>query len=127
MSMPKEIQQVIDQLIYNKTYAPNYPAEDKTNLDLEKSRILLWLDYAIASIRREDVGDWLRLGRSSIEEAFGKLQNGDRKDSVRDFQFSVQYLRNALARKPHKVDFISKPGGSIIIAPPSNAEEQQEE
>jgi len=124
MSVTQEIQNAIDKLIYNKVYAPDYPAEDKTNPSREESHVLTWLDHAIASIRREDVGDWLRLGRSSIEQAFVKLKSGDRKGSVRDFEFAIQYLRNALAKKPHKVTFVSGPDGTTPNAPSSSEEEQ---
>lgn len=122
MSIAKEIQKVIDQLMYNQLYAPAYPVEDKTTLEREETRILVWLDSAIASTRREDVGDWLRLGRSSVKEAFRKLNDEDRKSAVRSLEFSIQYLRNAIARKPHKVDFVGKLG-AIIVAPPSVEEE----
>lgn len=119
MSASKEIQKAIDQLMYNQLYAPDYPAEDKTTLDREESRILVWLDYVITSTRREDVGDWLRLGRSELEKAFEQLRGGDRKNAVKSFEFSIQYLRNAVARKPHKIDFIGKSGRVIIVPPPS--------
>jgi len=115
---------VIEQLVYNEIYAPNYPREDNTNLTREESRILMWLDGAIGAVRREDIGDWLRLGRSSIEQAFAKVRSGDENGSTRDFQFAVQYLRNALARKPHKVDFVVKPGGAVIVPPSQEAESQ---
>ena len=126
MKAMEEIQRVIDQLIYNKSYAPNYPEEDQTNTEREQHLIVLWLDSAIALVNREDVGDWLRLGRSSVEEAFTKVRDGDRSGSVRAFQFAVQYLRNALAGKPYKVDFIGKPGGPIIVVPPSGGDEAKE-
>jgi hypothetical protein len=104
--------------MYNQLYSPDYPAEDRTTLEREESEILAWLDYAIASTRREDVGDWLRLGHSSLEEAFRKLREDDRKSAVRNFEFSIQYLRNAIVRKPHEIDFVGRPG-AIIVAPPS--------
>lgn len=124
MSVNKEIQKVTDQLMYNQLYAPDYPAEDSTTLDREKSRILLWLEHAISSTRREDVGDWLRLGRSSIEEAFAKLKSGERKSGLRSIEFAIQYLRNASTRKSYNVDFIGKRGSVIIVAPPSTTDEQ---
>lgn len=118
MSARKEVQKVIDKLIYNQLYAPDYPAEDRTTLDREKSQVLTRLDFAIASTRREDVGDWLRLGRSSIEEAFTNLKNGNQSEALRGIEFSIQYLRNAVTQKPHKIDFIGELGAGIIIAPP---------
>jgi hypothetical protein len=124
MKTPQKIQRVIDKLIYNKSYAPNYPAEDHTDLDREESFIRAWLDELLATIRREDVGDWVRLGYSSFEEAFSKLRTAGRKSSVRDFQFAVQYLRNAMAQKPHKVDFVVKPGGAVIVPASEETESQ---
>lgn len=113
-----EIQKVVDQLVYNELYAPDYPAEDRTTLDKEQKQILLWIDYAITITRREDVGDWLRLGRSSVVDAFAKIKDGDQNDGVRDLQFAVQYLRNAINKKPYRIDMIGMPGGEIIVIPP---------
>ncbi len=83
MNVNIEIQKLIEKLTYNEAYAPDYPSEDKTNLEKEESQISTRIEYLIVSTRREDIGDWLRLGRSSIEEAFMKLRSGNRIGSVR--------------------------------------------
>jgi hypothetical protein len=119
MTAAKQIQNIIEQLMYNQLYAPDYPAEDHTNLKREEERIEIWLDKVIDSNRREDVGNWLKLSRSSIEGSFAKLRSGDRKDGLREIEFAIQYLRNAVTRRSHKANFIGKPEGGVIVLPPS--------
>lgn len=120
MKTGEQIQKIVDQLIYNQLCTPDYPSEDGTNLDKEEARIQTWLDNAIVLTKREDVGDWLRLGRLSVETAFARLRMGDRKAGLKEIESAIEYLRNALNRKPHRVDFIGKPGGGIIVLPHTN-------
>jgi hypothetical protein len=116
MTIAELIQKIIGKLTYNQMYVPDYPDEDRTSLDRENERLRLWFGEVIGMVRREDVGDWLRMGQSSMEEAFKKLQGGDEERGIRDIEFSIQYLRNALAKKPHKADFISQLGGPLTKA-----------
>ena len=109
-----ELRKVVDKLVYNLLYAPDYPDEDHTGLEREEKRILAWLDNAIATTRREDIEGWLIASRVSVEHAFASLRNEDRQIGLKEIELAIQYAKNALAKKPHRIDFFAKANGSII-------------
>jgi hypothetical protein len=118
MQLVTHIRKITDQLMYNQLYAPGYPAEDLTNVDREERLINEWLVQAItATAKREDMGDWLRLGQGSVTAAFEKFRKGDGRHARKDIEAAIEYLRNAASKKPHKVDFVAKFDGSIERAP----------
>ena len=82
----------------------------------EEKRILAWLDDVSVMIQREDVGDWLRASRASVEKAFESLRNTNRENGLKEIEYSIKYMRNAVAKKPHKVDFVGKSNGSVSVA-----------
>ena len=94
------VQQIIEQLMYNQFYAPNYPAEDRTSLEKPGSinrRKARTSHYCPA--KKEDVGRWLSLGHQSIRAAFENYRKGDESDARNCVELAIQYLRNAVARK----------------------------
>ena len=117
MKYSKEIRKITDQLSYNLLYAPDYPEEDRTSLEKEELRIREWLADVLQLIRREDVGDWLRLGSSAVATAFEKFRAEQDREARKDIDAAIQYLKNALVQKQHKPDFISSPDGTIVLPP----------
>ena len=100
--------------MYNQLYAPHYAAEDKTNIEQEAARIQEYLMHAIeAAAKREDIGDWLRLGGQSISAAFENYRKGDAHRARKNIEAALEYLRNASSEEPPKADFIAKLDGTI--------------
>lgn len=100
--------------MYNQLYAPEYPAEDRTNLEQEETIVISWFTLAIeATEKTEDIGDWLRLSSGSAAAAFEKFRKGNCNAARKDIEAAIQYLRNAGKRRPHKVDFVVGPDGNV--------------
>jgi len=112
MNLATHIRKIVDQLMYNQLYAPDYPAEDRTNLECQAVLIDEMLAQATASEKREDVGDWLRLGSRSVAVAFEKYRKRDEQNARKDIEAAITYLRNASSRKPHKRSFITTLNGT---------------
>lgn len=117
MNLATHIRKVIDHLMYNQLYAPDYPAEDHTSLERQAVLIDEMLARATASEKREDVGDWLRLGSRSVAVAFEKYRKGDEQNARKDIEAAISYLRNASSRKPHKRSFITMLNGTTNRVP----------
>ena len=117
MNFDSRLRRITDKLAYNLLYALDYPEEDQTSLDQEERSLRQLLTDLLASVRREDVGDWLRLGEQSITEAFAHFRKGDGRAGRRAIQTAEEYLGNAGSKKPFKVDFVARPDGTVESMP----------
>ena len=104
--------------MYNQLYAPDYPVEDHTTLERQEGLIGQQFTLAIeAAAKREDVGDWLRLGNGSVTRAFEFFRAGDAQGASKHLEAAIEYLRNASSRKPFRARFIAQPDGKTKSAP----------
>jgi hypothetical protein len=104
--------------MYSQLYGPDYPEEDRTNLNWEENRIRSALADAISvTARREDVADWLRLADPCIVRGFEHFRKHDKNAASKEITSAIDYIRNAASRKPFKVDFVGRPDGTIERAP----------
>jgi hypothetical protein len=117
MNFATQIRRITDKLTYNHAYALDYPKEDGTNLELEEQAVRDWLANAISTVRREDVGDWLRLADQCIVEAFEQFRRANQNAGCRAIDSAIDFLRNATERKPFKVDFVARADGTVESAP----------
>ena len=111
MILSIELRKITDQLSYNLLYAPDYPAEDYTNLEKEAEQIRLWLNKVIKFTQRENVGYWLRLADSTIILAFSKFREKENQAGRKEIETAIQYLKNALSKRQLKAGFLSYPEG----------------
>ena len=116
MDLNAKMREIRDRIGYNSLRAPNYPQTHRTTLEKERHRIQTALEDVIRSTRREDVGDWLRLGAASVDEGFRLLHKGDEIAGQEKLENALQYLENALSKKPFKTDFVVGPDGTVSPA-----------
>lgn len=100
-----------DQLIYNETYAPNYPAEDQTSLEHEERRLIDWLSEVAKASRVDIVKSNVALAKSAVEEACALIRSGRVDEGQKAFGSAKGYVQGALSRKQAKVAFIAGPAG----------------
>jgi hypothetical protein len=117
MNFATRIRRITDKLTYNHAYALDYPEEDRTSLEREERLVRDWLADVMSMVRREDVGDWLRLGNQCVVEAFEHFRKGDQNAGCRSIDSAIEYLNNATKKKPFKVDFVARPDGTVENAP----------
>jgi hypothetical protein len=117
MTFGSRITRITDKLSFNLLYAPDYPPLHRTSLDREEQLLRQWLSDAITIAKREDVGDWLRLGEQAIVRGFESFRKGDELAGAREIQVASEYLNNAVSKKPFKVDFVARADGTVEQAP----------
>lgn len=111
MCLRVKISSITDKLSYSQAYAPDYPLEDRTDLQREENVIKQAITELKKQIRREDVSDWIRLGEMSVEKAFNYFRNGDEMKGSWEIETAITYFENAAAKKTYNVDFIVGPDG----------------
>jgi hypothetical protein len=104
---------IIDQLSYNLLYAPDYPPLDKTSLALQRDELLRAIRDVESNVKREDIGDWIRLALTSVQEVFTCFEQNRDGEARKEIQIAQSYLENAISKKQHRATFIASPGGSI--------------
>jgi hypothetical protein len=117
MNVSTLISRALDKLAFNLINAPDYPDDVRTDLDQEERTLRKWLDESMSLVKREDIGDWLRLGDQAIVKAFECFRKGEEIAGCRALQSATEYLENAISKKSFKVDFIARADGTVENAP----------
>lgn len=93
-----------EALSYSFLYAPDYPNDDQTNLDLELESILTILANLRASVRSPYKIQQLDFAKQEIKEAFSLYRGG--QDGSRRLWEAVHLIDRSRASGPPKPDFV---------------------
>jgi hypothetical protein len=106
------VRELLDQIAYNRAYAPKYPAEDETSLEREQKRCETLLARLATPGLPQFVSNALQIAAREIAEAFDALARGTSAD--RNFDAAVDFLETAASGEPRRVDFIAGLTGEIV-------------
>ena len=109
MNVSEYRQMLKDSLIYNIHYAPNYPPEDRTDLDQQLGEIRRHFLNVRKSLRADYKLKQLDLAEREVETAFDMYESG--QDGREHFEGALSYIERSKAKKPPTTDFVVGPDG----------------
>jgi hypothetical protein len=112
MRIEEEIGIIKDQVMYNIHYAPEYPGEDRTNLEREEKQVLIRLHSVLEKVS-EDTKKWIGLASEEIKDGFQKYRGGQNESGRKCFEAALQFLIDSTTGKKVKAHFVAGSDGTI--------------
>lgn len=109
-----DLSSIQDRLMYNQLYAPDYPAEDRTDLLKEKVHLVQALMGLMTSNkRRPDTIRQLELCIGSVELAFDLLVEKRSSEGRSELESALRYFADITKRKSSAPDFVVGQDGVV--------------
>ena len=116
---------LMDQLVYNSTYAPDeYHAEDQTSLEAELTKLRTWTEELLRATDHEVELKYLGRALQQFEEARSHALRGDGDACRASFMEAEELVKRAKARKAAKVTFTVSSTGEARQLTPNDGDDQ---
>jgi hypothetical protein len=106
MNRDRLYREMNDVLAYASAYAPDFPAEDETDLAWVFMRLAKYVEQLDPLEANKDSKRWLALANQELAEAFRLYNAGNESEGRRHMTHAEDYLKNAEERKAIRADFI---------------------
>ena len=108
----RNIEYIRCMFAYISSYAPDFPMEDKTNMQTMYGKLIAHLENARLRVRAEERRNLLAICVKELRESLGSFENGDEKHSNSLYNDAMRHFEEAFSQSRLKrASFIAGPDG----------------
>ncbi len=104
---------ILDKMAYVLVYAPDFPAEDRTNLHQCQDQLAAMTSEHRASLRTEDQLKWHRIAEQELDDAFNSFTAGDGHRRCSQIQRAEEHFRKSFKAKKIRPNFVVGTDGQV--------------
>jgi hypothetical protein len=105
MNTKSKLQAISDYLHYVALYAPNFPAEDRTDLKKSFEQIFKSIKDVLPLLKNENEKKWVELSLQEMNESYQKYISGQTDFAEKSLRIAIEHFDNAITRKTRKARF----------------------